>query len=454
MKFDAVRPIADAVLYEGYALYPYRASAAKNRVRFQWGVLVPPAYSKIDRSERSSSRTQCVVESGAASTMHLVVRFLHLVERRLQLADHGGGWSDADSLDLGSEVLQTWDDADEVERELVLSFGELRRGSHVERFEVSGNRTEQRLTTVDGQQGRVIRVRRPVSFEVKTLLEPIGGPYRIERLTVHVENTTWLAEAPDGRDQALRTALVGCHLLMGVAGGRFVSQMAPPEWARPYVETCINVGTYPVLVGDEASSNMMLSSPIILYDHPQIAPESPGNFFDATEIDELLTLRTITLTDHEKRMARGTDPRTAAIIDQADHLPPEMLDRLHGAIRALGPIGESAAAPAPAADYGVPWWNPGADSAVSPETDTVDIGGVEVARGARVRLAPRPQRADAQDMFLVGRIAEVQAVVHDVDGGVHLAVSLPDDPASEVLGIHGRFLYFAPDEVQPLELEV
>ena len=74
---------------------------------------------------------------------------------------------------------------------------------------------------------------------------------------------------------------------------------------------------------------------LFLYDYPQIAPESPGDLYDATEIDEILTLRTMTLTDEEKREARATDPRAAAIIDRVDDMPPEILDRLHGAVRYL-----------------------------------------------------------------------------------------------------------------------
>ena len=81
----------------------------------------------------------------------------------------------------------------------------------------------------------------------------------------------------------------------------------------------------------------MLSSPIILYDHPEVAPGSPGDLYDATEIDEILALRVLTLTEEEKSEARGTDPRAAAIIDRCDEMPPEVWDRLHGAVRTLGP---------------------------------------------------------------------------------------------------------------------
>jgi hypothetical protein len=251
----------------------------------------------------------------------------------------------------------------------------------------------------------------------------------------------------------------------------FLSLLDPPEWAKPPAEACRNLHTWPVLIGEEGRRDAMLSSPIILYDHPTIAPESPGDLFDATEIDEILTLRTMALTEAEKREARATDERAAAIIDRVDNMPPEMLERLHGAVRYLrGVEGEGTLDPhlpvhgAPTgrvADGGeggdrlstapeelVPWWDPGADRTVSPETDGVVVAGVTVAKGSRVRLRPG-QRADAQDMFLAGREATVEAVFLDVDGNRHLAVTLDEDPAADLQRWHGRYLYFSPDEVEP-----
>ena len=110
-----------------------------------------------------------------------------------------------------------------------------------------------------------------------------------------------------------------------------------PEWAAAEVAACTNIGTWPVLAGPGDCRDLVLSSPVILYDHPEIAPESAGDLFDATEIDEILTLRTLALTDEEKRQARATDPRAADLIDRLDELPPEMLEKLHGAIRYLEP---------------------------------------------------------------------------------------------------------------------
>ena len=189
----------------------------------------------------------------------------------------------------------------------------------------------------------------------------------------------------------------------------------------------------------DPAGRVVLVSPIILYDHPELADESPGELYDGTEIDEILTLRTLALSDEEKAEARATDPRAAALLDRVESMDPQAMARLHGTIRP----------PRPAAEPSTPWWDPDADASVSPDTDSVTIAGRPVARGSLVRLRPGARRADAQDMFLAGRLAEVQAVLHDVEDRPYLAVSLADVPDEDLRIAHGRFLYFMTDEVEP-----
>ena len=161
----------------------------------------------------------------------------------------------------------------------------------------------------------------------------------------------------------------------------------PPQWAAGEVAGCENIGTWPVLAGPADCRDLVLSSPVILYDHAEVAPESAGDLFDATEIDEILILRTLALTDDEKRAARATDARAAELMDRLDGMPPEMFERLHGAIRYLNasPAGAPPQQP-PARTLTAdrpdpPWWDPGADASVSPDSDQVLIDGVPVARG-------------------------------------------------------------------------
>jgi hypothetical protein len=243
-------------------------------------------------------------------------------------------------------------------------------------------------------------------------------------------------------------------VVVQVSGGAFVSMVDPPRWAADYVAQCENAGAWPVLAGPAERRDLLLGSPIILYDHAEVAPESPGDLLDSTEIDEILTLRTLALTAAEKSEARATDPRAAAVIDRVEGLGPELMDRLHGAILYLE--GVTGAGPRGVPDLPeeltVPWWDPEVDSSVSPETDQILIGGVAVSRGSAVLMRPGARRADAQDLFLAGRPARVEAVLKEVDGNVHLAVSPQDDPDADLRGLHGRFLYFAPDEVEPIEV--
>jgi hypothetical protein len=158
----------------------------------------------------------------------------------------------------------------------------------------------------------------------------------------------------------------------------------------------------------------------------------------------------MTLTEDEKAEARGTDPRAAAIIDRCDDMPAEIWSRLHGAVRSLRPIDTTLESSTDISTESVPWWDPGMDGSFDPFTDTMRIGGVEVGSGTRVRLKPS-RRADAHDLFYADRFATVKGVFNDVDGDQHIAVALDDDPASDMLGWQGRFLYFHPDEIEILK---
>jgi hypothetical protein len=366
VNLDPVRQIADAVLYEGYLLYPYRASALKNRSRWQFGVVMPAAYRHTDPSDHTATQAECVVE-GEGAAVAVVLRFLQVHRRN--------GWDEG------------------IEREISVPGP----GEHP--FEV------------DGLCGAVL-----------VSAEPLPGPWGVRRIRVRVENRTPMPPVPD-RTAALPYAFVASHTILGVTGGAFVSMVDPPEWAADAVAGCVNVGTWPVLAGSPSRRDAMLCAPIILYDHPEVAPESGTDFFDATEIDELLTLRTITLTDDEKREARATDPRAAALIDHAETLDPDAFLRLHGTIRSVRPV----------------------------EPETVVVQGKHITEGSRVRLRPGARRADAQDMFLAGRVAVVEAVLRDVDDQPYLAVTLVDDPGADLSRSHGRFRYFAPDEVEPCD---
>lgn len=408
---DDVRRVADTVMYEGYVLYPYRASAQKNRSRWQFGVLMPPAYRESDPCERDSMTAECLLEGAGPVTV--TARFLQ-VQRR-------GRAGSADS----------WDEA--VEQEITVT------APGDSPFSVPGA-TE----CPDG----VPRTRQPVNGTVSARITGLPGPWGVSRLSVTLSNGTPAGRLPR-REDALPYALVAAHLVITAPGGTFLSLTDPPEWAAGFAAECQNDGCWPVLAGDgDGGADTVLAAPIILPDYPSVAAESAGELYDGTEIDEILTLRTLALTDEEKAEARATDPKAAALIDRVEAVAADVgtLGQLHGTFRPAGPPG-----PAPSSGD-VPWWDPEADASVSPSTDSVPIAGRHVARGSRVTLRPgagSSRGADAQDMFLRGREALVEAVLRDVDDTTYLAVTLADDPAAGLQAAHGRFLYFRPEEVEP-----
>jgi hypothetical protein len=442
-RFETARAVADAVLYEGYVLYPYRASSKKNQLRWQFGVLAPRAFSEADGSERWATRTECLIDGGSDSRLSVRIRCLQVQHRAVEGPTGDGEFSPVDKLEVGGQVYVDWDEAvDQVVDLPPLRLRGLGAGGYEELFRFDGGSETELIETDAGVAARVIRRRDPLEGRVRVEAAASAGGGPLVKVAVTVQNDTDWTGTATRRDDLMAHSLVAVHTMLAVDDGSFVSLLDPPDAAREAVADCHNDGAFPVLIG---ADDLVLSSPIILYDHPEVAPESPGDLYDSTEIDEILALRVLTLTDAEKSEARGTDPRSAAIIDRCDDMPPEMWERLHGAVRALGPAAE----PEPELDAAVPWWDPAADASVDPWTDSVVINGVDVGKGTLVQLRPS-HRSDAQDMFLEGMTATVAGVFEDVDCTTHVAVTVDDDPATSELAWQGRYLFFHPDEVVPL----
>ncbi|MEU6471094.1 hypothetical protein ABZ927_13225 [Streptomyces massasporeus] len=485
--FEQLGAVADAVLYEGYLLYPYRRSSTKNRVRWQFGVLFPRDWVEADgpvtpgvsgSADSWYQQTECLLRVRQPDSARVRVRVRYLQMQRKQVEEAG---RPVESLRGGDGTVHlTFDEALPRECEIEAPLDELLRGGRTVAVSAAAGEDVEPLPD---DAGRVVRSREDIRAETTVTAEPLSDG--LCRIRVRTTNTAPAPPPRTPRDEALRRALIATHTLIGGDGVEFVSLIDPPADLEALVRACRNEFTFPVLGGEAGDTGpVLLSAPIILPDHPQVAPESPGDLHDAAEIDEILTLRTMLLTDEEKREARATDPRAAAILDRVDTMPQEVFERLHGAVRSLTPATPAAsadpvptwvtptasadptrpsatpAAPAhPAPPWATPaasadrpaWWQEGGDDGLSPTTDTVLVDGVPLGGGSRVRLRPRGRGADAQDMFLAGRTAEVAAVFHDVDGSVHLAVTLDDDPAAELNNWYGRFHYFRPDELEPLE---
>jgi hypothetical protein len=318
---DPIRAIADAVLYEGYVLWPYRRSALKNTQRWTFGGVYPRAHAMAREAgdDPWTMQTQCLLEGDGATGLEVGLRFLHVVGR--QVVDAAG--REVDELDAGGERHLTWEEA--AEREVSLgpvALGALAGGRRVP-IAVPAGRREEPL----GPEGSVVRTWEGLEGGLSVSAERLRPG--LHRVTARVENTTPWDGGP--RERALRRTLCSAHtVLRAHGGGAFVSQTDPPAAMRAEAEACENVGTWPVLAGEPGDRGTLLSSPIILEDHPRIAPESPGDLFDGGEIDQLLILNLLQLTDEEKAEARATDPRVREILDRSEGLSPEALMRLNG----------------------------------------------------------------------------------------------------------------------------
>jgi hydrogenase maturation protease len=239
------------------------------------------------------------------------------------------------ALEVNGQLFQTWQEAIERDASL-LKFNLSEAVAAPQRliFTFPSSRAVEPLREESNGHitGVIIRRQQRVEGEVVVTAERVGAC--LFKITARILNTTPLEDAGQkSRDEALMRSCVSTHTILGVREGEFVSLLDPPEAAREAARLCHNVGTYPVLVGEEGTRDCMLSSPIILYDYPQIAPESAGDLFDGTEIDEILSLRIMTLTDEEKHEMRGADERARQILERTERLSAEQLMKMHGAMR-------------------------------------------------------------------------------------------------------------------------
>jgi len=298
MNFAPVEKIAAAILYEGYILYPYRPTAIKNRQRWNFGTLYPRVYAQAQRPEEPYRLVaECLVAADAEATLNVRLRFLQLLRR-----------PNAPAL--------AWDEA--VER--------------------TSEHTNLMLTDL---------IASPLSLTL-----PMDGDLQIDltitvqmlengaaKLRIEVLNASHLPSGAGAtRDEALPLSFVSAHLVLGIAHGQFVSLLDPGETYRESAAACTNQGVFPVLAGEEPERSIMLCSPIILYDYPRIAPESEGDFFDGTEMDEMLTLRVLTLTDAEKQEMLNGDPRARRILERTEALTSDAMLKAHGVVRGLRDI--------------------------------------------------------------------------------------------------------------------
>ena len=323
MNFDGAEKIAAAILYEGYILYPYRPTAIKNRQRWNFGTLYPRVYAEAQHPQEPFHLiAECLTVADAGARLDVRISFLQLVPTQ--------------STDKLTDPSLAWDEAVERTSEHAgLRLGDLVTSpvSLAMEIETAGPSTPLRSGRDDNFVAQPQNMRIEMSISVDMLRD---GVYK---LRLELQNASPLPSGAGAkRDEALPLSFVSAHLLLGISGGEFESLLDPDPAYREAVAACCNTGVFPVLVGEEPDRSMMFCSPIILYDYPKIAPESEGDFFDGTEMDEMLTLRVLTLTDSEKEEMRQGDPRARRILERTEALSSDSLLKAHGVIRGLREI--------------------------------------------------------------------------------------------------------------------
>jgi hypothetical protein len=414
MSFAAVEKIVQALLYDGYLLYPYRPSALKNRQRWLFGRLLPREFSIAhDETEAWKIQTECLIRSTPSTELEVRVRFLQLME------------SDKTNGDA------VWNET--VERDVPVTVNLERITSCPARFEFSFPPQLEGAVTLSAEQSLAGVFKLTVCIENlssgvagqdldRALYHSLLSTHTLLRIVVHA------ARAPQDHTRAACTTL---RVQQDPTRATFISLLDPPETYRTIAASCRNNGSWPVLIGSEPG-RMMLSSPIILYDYPQVAPESPGDLFDNTEIDELLSLRIQTLTEAEKEEMSASNERARTVLERTDALTEHQLLNLHGRLRR------------------------GRESFSGDPQPVQDLVAEKDSRppfqpGDRVRLRPR-HGADALDLLLGGQTATIVSVQQDFEDGIHLGVVMDDDPGRDFgeQGLPGHRFFYRPDEVDRL----
>jgi hypothetical protein len=410
MNFAAAKRIALSILYEGYLLYPYRPSALKNQRRWTFGSLLPPDVAQPANSpEGSFSRIECLARGDGQTRVEVRGRFLQVLFRS---ADN-----------MKSEEI--------VEREFVAGpfcLADLIVASECCAFEFTPIKAVLDVSAVECHGGW---------FKLRAELRNITPiPYDVEAT----------------REEALPFALLSNHLVLGIEGGRFASMQDPPTAVGDLANSCQSIRAWPILVGDPIKCDTLLATPIILTDFPEVAAESPGDFFDALEMDEMLTMRIRTLTDEEKREA-AADWRVQKLLEQCDALDDRQLRDLHGVWRGEGETASVSTARETVEEDPPPCPPPeaGGKEEVEEQPNQAEPSNA-IRPGSRVRLWPKG-RADLFDIALAGKTAVVVSVERDLDDHVHVSVALDDDPGQDygVAGRPGHRFFFRPDEIELLD---
>ena len=385
--------MVETLLYEGYALYPYTPGATKNSTPTPFGIVYPPAYAEGNRATFDHLRVECVIEAPDDAELTGTVRFLQQAGDRHQGA--------ARKIELGPVKLGELVSADPIAEEFM----------HEGEQEIQG----------------VAHFR----------AEHLGDGLARVRICVHNKTES---EADVDRGEALRSSLISTHVVVETSSGRFISPLERDGAAGQAVADSKSVNSFPVLASED--DRAIMGAAIVLPDHPKMAPESLGNLFDNTEIEEALILHVKALSDGERAEIEKQDPAVRDMIARADEVTDEDLMRLHGLMKPTD-ILNGMEDPGPPPEPGHP--NPG--------ESTMEVARGTIRKGGKVILHPGENSRDPFDGMLTGRVATIERIYYDMDNQVHVGVTVDGDASQDLYRETGRYIFFKGDEVEPLAMD-
>ncbi len=382
----ALAKLLDSLLYEGYALYPYTPGATKNATPTPFGIVYPPAYASASPVTFDHLRLECILAAGPKANLRGTIRFLQVAGDRHEGAER--------TLELPAVSLKSL----------------LEGGGEPLEFAFEGAK--------------------PIMGRARMRADALDEP-GLTRLRVCVHNTTELPESAAAMDrgEALRSSLLSTHVVAEVEDGRFVSPLEREGPAGSAAGGCESLNTFPVLAAEDDTA--VLGAAIVLPDHPKLAPESLGNLFDNTEIEEALLLHVHALSDGEREEIARQDPAVREMVERATATTPKEIIGLHGRLAVVDP--------GPPPEPGHP--NPG-------ESEIV-VSGQTLRKGGRVLLRPGTGR-DVYDKMLDGRTATIERIYIDYDDAIHVGVTVDGSAEQELFRETGRYLFFKPNEIDAL----
>jgi hypothetical protein len=315
-----------ALLHQGCVVEPNSLSSAVARLeRLAFGRVYPEACNiSHNGHELSVMQTECLVQTrgmGCAgggekeaekfpNKFCVSLRFLQLVISEVGvLAGPGWNWNGPEprfrvvpELRVGDKLLQTG--LEPMERRIdapPLEMDSCGPTSFTVPFRFSSERPIEPV--YDGERAAGVVARRPAMTEgkIEVKAQPLGG--RLFKVSARLTNLTpFTEESMRDPDALLTCTFVATHMLLKVRNGEFISLSRPAAAYGRAAEECTNIGTWPVLVGDEArcECDAMLSSPFMFGDYPKLASESVGALASGRQSAEILCLHTQTMAELEK----------------------------------------------------------------------------------------------------------------------------------------------------------